>query len=249
MCGKWESFPREFAKCRRCRKAKYCGKECQSIAWSEGHRFWCSAKDPEDGDDRENQGDASRKAATNAPVTSGGTITGRAERRALREQERAARAQALEAHLTDELQRPGRVVVAVPPGTNPANTPTAINVVAPEAQRTRTTANIPAAFSNWAFSPLTLRRQRPARPEEGVPGATEPASVASAVTIRWRPRETSVPVVPTQEIELPNEVSRLLSINGDGGADDVQMTVASGAGPSRTDSGVGTDGDDPMIIG
>ena len=48
ICGKWESFPREFAKCRRCRKAKYCGKECQSTAWSEGHRFWCSAKDVEE---------------------------------------------------------------------------------------------------------------------------------------------------------------------------------------------------------
>ena len=39
-CGKWETFPREFAKCRRCRKAKYCSKECQSKAWQEGHRFW-----------------------------------------------------------------------------------------------------------------------------------------------------------------------------------------------------------------
>ncbi|KAG6914269.1 hypothetical protein DXG01_001346 [Tephrocybe rancida] len=29
-------------------KAKYCGKECQSTAWSEGHRFWCSAKDDDD---------------------------------------------------------------------------------------------------------------------------------------------------------------------------------------------------------
>ncbi|KAK7035485.1 hypothetical protein VNI00_011778 [Paramarasmius palmivorus] len=45
LCGRWESYPREFAKCRRCRKAKYCGKECQSTAWSEGHRFWCSAKE------------------------------------------------------------------------------------------------------------------------------------------------------------------------------------------------------------
>ncbi|KIJ35499.1 hypothetical protein M422DRAFT_232923 [Sphaerobolus stellatus SS14] len=44
QCGKWETFPREFAKCRRCRKAKYCGKDCQSKAWSEGHRFWCSAR-------------------------------------------------------------------------------------------------------------------------------------------------------------------------------------------------------------
>lgn len=39
-CGKWESFAREFAKCRRCRKAKYCSKTCQSKAWGDGHRFW-----------------------------------------------------------------------------------------------------------------------------------------------------------------------------------------------------------------
>ncbi|KAG8847973.1 hypothetical protein FRC20_002656 [Serendipita sp. 405] len=44
-CGKWERSPREFAKCRRCRKAKYCGKECQSKAWSMGHRYWCSARE------------------------------------------------------------------------------------------------------------------------------------------------------------------------------------------------------------
>ncbi|CAG8538492.1 6199_t:CDS:2 [Paraglomus brasilianum] len=37
-CGKWEQYPREFAKCRRCRKAKYCSKPCQSKAWNEGHR-------------------------------------------------------------------------------------------------------------------------------------------------------------------------------------------------------------------
>ncbi|KAF7291902.1 DNA helicase [Mycena indigotica] len=48
LCGRWEEYPREFAKCRRCRKAKYCGKECQSTAWSEGHRFWCSAKEGDD---------------------------------------------------------------------------------------------------------------------------------------------------------------------------------------------------------
>ncbi|KAL0075458.1 hypothetical protein J3Q64DRAFT_1667063, partial [Phycomyces blakesleeanus] len=43
-CGKWESGPREFAKCRRCRKAKYCSKACQSIAWGDGHRWWCSER-------------------------------------------------------------------------------------------------------------------------------------------------------------------------------------------------------------
>lgn len=53
-CGKWEKYPREFAKCRRCRKAKYCGKDCQSRAWAEGHRFWCNVKEP----DEENPGHA-----------------------------------------------------------------------------------------------------------------------------------------------------------------------------------------------
>jgi len=67
LCGAWESFPREFAKCRRCRKAKYCSKTCQSRAWQGGHRsvsrsscsfcvvlighprYWCSAKDGAEG--------------------------------------------------------------------------------------------------------------------------------------------------------------------------------------------------------
>ncbi|ORZ00798.1 hypothetical protein BCR43DRAFT_485805 [Syncephalastrum racemosum] len=40
-CHKWEQNQREFAKCKRCRKAKYCSKACQSGAWSEGHRWWC----------------------------------------------------------------------------------------------------------------------------------------------------------------------------------------------------------------
>lgn len=48
LCGKWESYPREFAKCRRCRKAKYCSKQCQSKGWQMGHRFWCSARSEED---------------------------------------------------------------------------------------------------------------------------------------------------------------------------------------------------------
>ncbi|KAG0302761.1 hypothetical protein BGZ98_007263, partial [Dissophora globulifera] len=46
-CGKWETKPREFAKCRRCRKAKYCSKDCQSKAWNEGHRWWCIEKKPD----------------------------------------------------------------------------------------------------------------------------------------------------------------------------------------------------------
>jgi hypothetical protein len=39
-CGKWEEFHRQFAKCRRCRRTKYCSKECQKSAWVY-HRHWC----------------------------------------------------------------------------------------------------------------------------------------------------------------------------------------------------------------
>ncbi|KAF2156611.1 hypothetical protein K461DRAFT_209005, partial [Myriangium duriaei CBS 260.36] len=41
-CGKWEQYTRQFAKCRRCRRTKYCSKECQKGAWGT-HRFWCVA--------------------------------------------------------------------------------------------------------------------------------------------------------------------------------------------------------------
>ncbi|KAL6721582.1 hypothetical protein ACLMJK_000686 [Lecanora helva] len=39
-CGKWEQWTRQFAKCRRCRRTKYCSKECQKQAWIY-HRHWC----------------------------------------------------------------------------------------------------------------------------------------------------------------------------------------------------------------
>ena len=42
QCGKWEEFTRQFAKCRRCRRTKYCSKECQKSAWV-FHRHWCVA--------------------------------------------------------------------------------------------------------------------------------------------------------------------------------------------------------------
>lgn len=40
QCGKWEEFQRQFAKCRRCRRTKYCSKDCQKSAWVY-HRHWC----------------------------------------------------------------------------------------------------------------------------------------------------------------------------------------------------------------
>ncbi|KAL2221785.1 MYND-type zinc finger protein samB [Thermoascus aurantiacus ATCC 26904] len=42
QCGKWEEFQRQFAKCRRCRRTKYCSKDCQKAAWVY-HRHWCHA--------------------------------------------------------------------------------------------------------------------------------------------------------------------------------------------------------------
>lgn len=39
-CGKWETVPREFAKCRRCKRSKYCSKQCQLDAW-DYHKYWC----------------------------------------------------------------------------------------------------------------------------------------------------------------------------------------------------------------
>ena len=39
-CGQWEKYTRQFAKCRRCRRTKYCSKECQKNAWVY-HRHWC----------------------------------------------------------------------------------------------------------------------------------------------------------------------------------------------------------------
>lgn len=90
LCGRWETYPREFAKCRRCRKAKYCGKECQSTAWSEGHRFWCSAKDgdeTEEPTEHPHGGHGDRNGETPASVAASEAAQARAERRAERERQ------------------------------------------------------------------------------------------------------------------------------------------------------------------
>lgn len=39
-CGKWENFPKEFSKCKKCKRTKYCSRECQMRAWH-CHRNWC----------------------------------------------------------------------------------------------------------------------------------------------------------------------------------------------------------------
>ncbi|KAH9472485.1 hypothetical protein MJO28_001671 [Puccinia striiformis f. sp. tritici] len=72
QCGKWESTPREFAKCRRCRKAKYCSKNCQSRAWQHGHRFWCSTR-------AEGEGTSTTAAAATSTTHNTGTGEGEVE--------------------------------------------------------------------------------------------------------------------------------------------------------------------------
>lgn len=39
-CGKWEKYAREFSKCKRCKRTKYCSRECQTRAWH-CHKNWC----------------------------------------------------------------------------------------------------------------------------------------------------------------------------------------------------------------
>lgn len=39
-CGKWELTPREFSKCKRCKRTKYCSRDCQMRAWH-CHKNWC----------------------------------------------------------------------------------------------------------------------------------------------------------------------------------------------------------------
>ncbi|KAJ7931109.1 hypothetical protein B0H13DRAFT_857557 [Mycena leptocephala] len=93
-------------------EAKYCGKECQSTAWSEGHRFWCSAKEGDDAPDANAASSASNMAtsASNATITPdapdpnaiipvGAERRERRERYAARERERLAAAATVNAIL------------------------------------------------------------------------------------------------------------------------------------------------------
>lgn len=242
MCGKWESFPREFAKCRRCRKAKYCGKECQSIAWSEGHRFWCSAKDNDDDADRDNQGESSRAGGSG----SGSGSNNRAERRAAREQERAARMEARVAEEYSGSRAPSRTV-AVPEAIAAAAV-TATPTQAGDASRHRAQA---AVSGNWSFSPLTIRRPR-MRADDGAANPNEPQD-ARSISIRYRGANgtTTVPVNGAADVELPPEVRQQLQQLLQGQRTDEQQRPNSpaGAAPLEDTGASGDNGDEPMVIG
>ena len=48
LCGRWEQYPREFAKSRRCHTAKYCGKALRGVKVTNSE-FWCSTRDTDEG--------------------------------------------------------------------------------------------------------------------------------------------------------------------------------------------------------
>ncbi|CDF89009.1 ZYBA0S03-07008g1_1 [Zygosaccharomyces bailii CLIB 213] len=87
LCGKWEDFPRQFAKCRRCKRTKYCSRDCQLKAWTY-HRYWCHEVGSGMNTAASNTGantPSSSTASSNAPLPTGngnimainaGTVTG-----------------------------------------------------------------------------------------------------------------------------------------------------------------------------
>ncbi|KAI0691831.1 hypothetical protein C8T65DRAFT_587083 [Cerioporus squamosus] len=236
LCGRWERFPREFAKCRRCRKAKYCGKECQSTAWSEGHRFWCSAKDPEDDGEHHHHGESSRSA--NAAAGAGGATAraDRAERREARERERErerdrqARAVAAEARLAQE--------GAGATGTRPQPS----------------TVRITASGSSTATAVPT--RQAPAQTQAPIGTAASPsrnpvlaAALDGSGTWTYRPGNAVPPAAWPEDANANADLQRrvlarhLASAAEQRGGDDSGM-----AGPSREDGDEAGGDDVDMMV-
>ncbi|KAH9937923.1 uncharacterized protein BXZ73DRAFT_76542 [Epithele typhae] len=248
LCGKWERFPREFAKCRRCRKAKYCGKECQSTAWSEGHRFWCSAKDPdEEGEHAQAHGHGHHHHAPAAPP-SGAANPGRAERREARERERQARAMAAEQRLQRDVA--SRVTVGnTAPGAGRTTGGTGPSASSTTATSTTTRPTAPVAGSSTGTgttAPTAVPGPSGARsrlwsyrPQGPVPWATD--AVPSTATGMTDPRTTDARVAafrqylavtaagPTVDSDGPRRMlARQLTV-GPGPEGETAMLRAAGA--------------------
>lgn len=242
MCGKWESFPREFAKCRRCRKAKYCGKECQSTAWSEGHRFWCSAKDPEEEGDHvqaeSTRARANAAATTNLPdvnagvpvgtnvvVTNGGTVTGRAERRAERDRERQARA------------REQIIALRTNPTIAPSPTRRDRNVDGPGPANPTPTTVSPTDASRWTTAHQARTR---ARDDVGTSQTLAQSGALAQGNTERRMQDTAVAALDIDQLNphIRRDILALMARLPNG------HTSPGAAGPSRTQQ----DGDDDMVI-
>lgn len=72
-CGKWEEFPRQFAKCRRCKRTKYCSRECQLKAWNY-HKHWCSTNPPNVASSRSGSSGVTSSAASVSSVSTASTV-------------------------------------------------------------------------------------------------------------------------------------------------------------------------------
>ncbi|KAG5356913.1 MYND-type zinc finger protein [Yarrowia sp. E02] len=71
-CGKWEEFPRQFAKCRRCKRTKYCSRDCQLKAWNY-HKHWCSTNPPNVASSRSGSSAVTSSAASVSSVSTAST--------------------------------------------------------------------------------------------------------------------------------------------------------------------------------
>lgn len=71
-CGKWEEFPRQFAKCRRCKRTKYCSRDCQLKAWNY-HKHWCSTNPPNVASSRSGSSVVTSSAASVSSVSTAST--------------------------------------------------------------------------------------------------------------------------------------------------------------------------------
>lgn len=190
LCGRWESYPREFAKCRRCRKAKYCGKECQSTAWSEGHRFWCSAKEGDEAEDPaehqhpsvDRHGGPDGDVPPSASVFASEAAQARAERRVERDRQLRERER-----IGGTSQIPASLLVPEHLSIAPLNPPP---VAAQLTVRPRG-AILPPANQPVIPSPPSRGGSHNRRRAETVSGAMEPAVIREARIVLaqnpWQP--------------------------------------------------------------
>lgn len=240
LCGRWEQYPRQFAKCRRCRKAKYCGKECQSSAWSEGHRFWCSAKDGDE--DAENVPDGPRSG------TNGGNGSSSVRRR-----ERLIAT----TEITDAAIRATATAMAFRPieGARPPEgpgwgrafyEPSPFDITPGPARRPVVHVGQEAA-ATMGITPATGRRRAETMPGGMIPvidAAVPPASAPAPTTNPPRPAPSPplVPVPASSPVLIPDHGQIFFSHENDGspamslsapGASSAHVDLSTIAGPSR----------------
>ncbi|KAA8911710.1 hypothetical protein TRICI_003725 [Trichomonascus ciferrii] len=73
-CGRWEEYPRQFAKCRRCKRTKYCGKDCQLKAWTY-HRHWCHPSNASSSSSTSTSRSVDANTTTTSTTTTNSTAT------------------------------------------------------------------------------------------------------------------------------------------------------------------------------